>query len=522
MGDRVTRGSLSRRGFLRLAGGVSAGVTGAHLFPRPAQSAAASTTVSFCLGADLATVQPHADSSTHSQNVIRHMLEPLVTRDDDLNYVPLLATSWRRINPTTMEFKLRENAKFHNGRPLTGEDVKFSIERILDPSLRLLVRSMIATIDHVDVVDSATVRVVTAKPDPILLNRIANQGAVIVPAETFKSQGAEAFSRKPIGTGPFTFVEWVKDDHLTMEANPTYWGGRPRIERLVYKPILEASTRLAALKTGAVDLIANVEPEQARDIQSDPNLRIARVRSARIMFVVLNTYRKPFDDVRVRQAMNYAVDVDAIVKDLMSGYAHRLPNIVGPACFGYDPGQQPYPYDPAKAKALLAQAGYPNGFEVPFHTPKGRYLLDAEIAQAVSGYLSKVGVRAKVEVMEWGNFLKRAFDAGNATNRLTMFFIGYGNNVLDIDDLLGGYFDSKRRGLYYNDLTLDALILKGQTTIEAEARLKIYREIQTSVREIAPWIFLFNPEDVFGINKRLAGWKARADEMVYLARASVE
>ena len=449
MGNRGNRRTLTRRGFLRMSAGLTAGLGGASLLARPARSAPAPTTVTFCLGADLNTTQPHLDTSRQGSNTLRHVTETLVERDDDLNIVPLLATSWRRINPTTVEFKLRENVKFHNGRPLAGEDVKFSLERMVDKSLKLLTRTMVATISRVDVVDRGTVRVVTEMPDPVLLSRLAYPGAVVIPAETFKSQGAETFSRKPIGTGPFTFVEWVKDDHLTMDANPTYWDGRPKIDRLVYKPILEAATRLAALKTGAVDLIANVEPEQVPDIQKDPNLRISRVRSTRIMFVGMNSFRKPFTDVRVRQAMNYAVDVDAIIKDLMSGFAHRLSNIAGPGYFGYDPSLKPYPYDPAKAKALLAQAGYPNGFEVTLNSPKGRYLMDAEVSQAVSGYLAKVGVRVKVEVMEWGNFIARVYDASNADNRFSMFLIGTGSPILDIDSTLGGYLDSKRRGLYY-------------------------------------------------------------------------
>jgi len=522
MHDRIRPRTLTRRSFVRLAAGTSAGLAGAHFLPRPARSAAAPTTVTFCLGADVASIQPHADTAGQSRNVVMHIMETLVTRDDDLNIVPLLATSWRRINPTTTEFKLRENVKFHNGRPLTGEDVKFSLERVMDKNLKLLARSFLATVDHVDVVNPTTVRVVTDQPDPGLLNRLAYQSQVIISAETFKSQGAEVFTRKPTGTGPYSFVEWVKDDHLTMDANPTYWGGRPKIDRLIYKPILEAATRLAALKTGAVDLIANVEPEQVPDIQKDPNLRISRVRSTRIMFVGMNSFRKPFTDVRVRQAMNYAVDVDAIIKDLMSGFAHRLSNIAGPGYFGYDPSLKPYPYDPAKAKALLAQAGYPNGFEVTLNSPKGRYLMDAEVSQAVSGYLAKVGVRVKVEVMEWGNFIARVYDASNADNRFSMFLIGTGSPILDIDSTLGGYLDSKRRGLYYNTPALDALIAKGQTTMEPETRIKVYSEIQKNVLEAAPWIFLFNPEDVFGLNKRLTGWKARADETVYLAKAAVQ
>jgi peptide/nickel transport system substrate-binding protein len=270
-----------------------------------------------------------------------------------------------------------------------------------------------------------------------------------------------------------------------------------------------------------VDLVANVEPQMIPEIEGDPKLSISRTRNARIFLVGMNAFRKPFDDVRVRQAMNYAVDVDAIIKDLWGGHAYRIPTIVGQDWFGYDPDQKPYSYDPDKAKALLAEAGHPNGFEVTFNTPKGRYLLDVETSQAVSGYLAKVGVKANVEVVEYANYIAKLFDANNPANRYTMFYIGYGTPILDIDDVMSGYLDSKRRGLYYNDPQLDDFIVKGLAADTDQDRLAIYKQMLAHVKDVAPWIFLFNAEDIYGLNKRLTGWKARPDEYVVLSKAAV-
>lgn len=519
-------GGPTRRNFLRMATGVSAGVVGGSILglagcgPQAPSRTSTSATVTVCFGTDLRSVDPHADTSRNATNIWHNYYSTLVKRDAELKLVPMLATAWKRTSPTVWEFKLRQNVKFHNGQPFSAADVKFTFDRILNRSLGLQLTSRLAgTIQGVEVLDPTTVRFVTKQPDPLIPDRVVQ--SAILPSEAFRGSGAGKIATTPIGSGPYKFVEWVKDDRLTLEANRDYWGERPKIAKLIHKPILEAATRVAALKTGALDLVVNVQPQQVAEIEADPKLRVVRVPNARVYFVGLNTFRKPFDDVRVRQAMNYAVDVDSIIKDLWGGHAYRTPSILSRDWFGYDPEQKPYAYDPAKARALLTEAGYPKGFEVPFSTAAGRYQLDVETAQAVSGYLAKIGVSAKVELVEYGNYLARLFDAKNPDNRFTMFYIGYSTGLLDADDLLGAYLDSKRRGLYYNHPKLDELIAKGLVADTPEQRKAVYREILAHVKEAAPWVFLFNGEDIYGANRRLVGWQATADEAVDLSKISV-
>ncbi|MCC6175774.1 MAG: hypothetical protein IT305_10765 [Chloroflexi bacterium] len=514
--------SISRRAFLCNSGAISLGLMTLSLAGGTACAPQGGSTnaVTFSVGTDLISSDPHRSGGQAASNVQRHIFEPLIGRDASLNLVPLLAKSWTQVDPHTWTFAIRENIRFHDGTTLSGRDVKATFDRIMDKNSPLINRTAVSTLKSVDLVDPMTVRFVTIKPDPVLLSRLSIPSTVILPASVIAAITGDA-EPQPVGTGPFKYAEWVKDDHLTMDAFPDYWGTKAKVSRLIHRPIIEASTRVAALRTGTVDFITNVEPQQIAEIESDPKLEVELVPNARVYFVGMNTFRDPFRDVHVRQALNYAVDVDSIIRDLIGGRATRVPSVLSAEQFGFDPTLAPYKYDPELAKKLLADAGFPTGLDVTMHTVKGRYLLDAEIAQAVAGQLAKVDVRVNVEILEYANFLARLFDAKNAENRFTMFYFAYGTPILDADDTMAGYFDSRRRGLYYNDPELDALIAEGQSNVNADERKAVYASALAHLKDAAPWIFLFQMQDVLGVNKRIAGWSARADESISLAEVSM-
>lgn len=464
--------------------------------------------------AEARTLDPHSDVGTPWLN--QTMFDTLVRRNDKLQIEGALAESWKNIDPVTWEFKLRKGVKFHDGSELTAADVKFSFDRMIDPQLNLHVRSFVATIIRAEVVDSGTIRLITREPDVLLPIRLAF--GFVVPERAFKAAGPEAFGKRPIGSGPFKIVEWVKDERVVMEANKEYWGGAPKVDRLIWKPITEASTRMAALKTGQVDIVTHVPAQEVGPIKANANLRVMPVRSNRVTFLGFDTFHPPFNNVLLRQAVNYAVDVDSITKKLLGDFAVRT--LLAPDMyFGVDSTAKPYPYDPKRAKQLLAKAGYPNGLRITIEASRaGMTENDTEIVQAVAGELAKVGITSDIRTQEYGGFVDRWL----SKDVRGMYLWSFGGPWLDMDALMGAHFDSKRRALYYNRPDLDALITEARGSFSTPRRLALYKQITRIIKNDAPWLFLFATDDIYAVNKRVKNWQPRADEVISVFQTDVE
>jgi peptide/nickel transport system substrate-binding protein len=462
-------------------------------------------------GNDAATLDPHQTTTMSDYNVINHVCDGLVRRDLDMKIIPDLAESWKTIDSLTHEFKLRRGVKFHNGEPFNAQVVKFNIERIFDPKLKSRVKTHIEFIDRVEVVDEYTVRIVTKEPSPIILNQLLTVS--IIPPKYVKEKGDQYVARNPVGTGPYRFVEWVKDDHIILEAYNDYWRGKPPFDRVIFKPIPEDSTRVAALLTGEVDIITNVPPTEINRLKGAKNVHPITIPSVRCMFVKLNTEKPPFNNKWVRQALNYAVDKEAIVDSLFEGKAKILNGqVISPEYFGYNPALKPYPYDPQKAKELLAKGGYPDGFEVEFDTPSGRYLLDREVSQAIAGQLLRLGVKAKVTVLEWGLFMKKYVGTHNLA---PMALIGFGHRTVDADGQYT-FFSTESPYSYYSNKEVDKLLMEGRSTLDPSKRMEIYKEVSESLREDAVIVFLYQQADIYGVSEKFKWWKPRADENIWM------
>jgi peptide/nickel transport system substrate-binding protein len=458
---------------------------------------------------------PHDDIPTHVTNIKRQVYETLTTRDESLNLVPLLATKWEAIGEKTWHFQLQPNARFHNGLPVTGEDVKFSLERAVRPDLNLHAGSFLKTIKSVEVVGRNDIHINTTVSDPVLPSRLAFCG-FIVPKKTVEEMGMEAFRKKPVGSGPFVFVEWVLDNRIVLDRNKSYWGKPVKIDRIVFKPIPETSTRLSALQTGEVDIIDGVLPDQVSQIKANKDLEISSIRSARNVFIILNKNVKPFDNKLVRQAMNYAVDVQGMATYLFSGQAHLVNGIGGPAVFGFVSKPNIYPYNPNKAKELLAAAGYPKGFETKLAIAIGRPFGSQDIGQTISQYLKAVGVTVTIETYEWGEFLSYWLKG-----QAPMYYMGFGTPVLDMDDFIGAYFDPSRRATWGRP-PQEAIDIANQALkmFDPEKRKSYYDKYVSIIQEDAPFIFLFNFDDIYAYNKNVQGFKARADEQIGVTNLS--
>ncbi len=287
--------------------------------------------------------------STADQAVLLNIFEPLTRRDSSGQLQPRLALSWTNVDPTTWEFKLRENVTFQNGEPFNVDAVKYSLERVFAPGSKSPIVEM-ADFDSVEVVDPYTVRIHTKEADPYVPDKVALFGGMIVPPQYIEKNGEEFFNSNPVGTGPFMFKEWVKDDHLTLVANPNYWGGAPQLSELTFKFIPDAAARVAALLSGDVDIIDQVNVTAIDAIKKNQSLRLDIAKGIRIFYMSTAYPTDPTSDVKVRQAISYAIDTKQLIQTLLGGYGIQIAGPYNTSNFGSDVDLTPYPYDTAKAK----------------------------------------------------------------------------------------------------------------------------------------------------------------------------
>jgi peptide/nickel transport system substrate-binding protein len=486
----------------------------------------ADTQVIISQGSDIVTLDPKFISGRETQNVLRLMFDSLYHRDDNMQIVPWLATSIENVDDLTWRFNLRDDVTFSNGNDFKANDVKFSVERLLEDDSQFSARGFV---DKVEVVDDYTVDISTKEPFAAFMTRVVLWH--MTDEEYFNEVGADGFLSDPVGSGPYTFVEWVKDEQLVLEANPNYWRGAQSIETVIFRPIPEASTRLAALEAGDVNIIAEVPTLYVN--QPAENVEIATIPGTRAFFLALNVNVAPFDDVRVRQAMNYAIDTEALVEFVLNGLARTIDNPLLPEAFGYS--ETPvYSYDPELALSLLADAGYADGFEMELDT----YAAGKEMSEAIAGQLSEVGITANITVYE-GSALTARKEPGYSQT----YFGSWGNSEADADGILSKQFYSKRygcdlvtydypapesgygdaaKGCYYTgygNTDVDTAVEEGKLNVDPAVRQAAYAQALEIIVEEAPWVFLYNPSEVFAY-RGVEGWTPRSDALFNLENAS--
>ncbi len=488
-----------------------------------AQAPAAGGTLTFAAGADPDSLDPQNTQSNPGEQVNRMMYENLVRFSTKMQIEPALAESWTQsADGLVWTFKLRKGVRFHDGTPFDAKAVKYFFDRVLGDEKPFKASLYTPFVQGAQVVDDATVRVTLKQPFAAFLFRLAHSAGGIVSPAAHQKWGKD-LTLHPSGTGPLKFVEWVKSDHVALERNDAYRGGRPLLDRVVVKTVREDAARVLMLEAGDADLILNIPPEDIPRLRKDPRFTIDSIPTARALYVVINVKKKPLDDVRVRQALNYAVNRESIVKNLFQGNAEAISGIVAPLQNGYAklPG---YAYDPKKAKELLAQAGAA-GLKAKLWSPKGRYVKDFELAQAVQQDLAAVGVEATLSTMEWGAYLSATKTAPEQTDR-ELFLLGWspstGEAQWGIFPLLHftqlapkgdnrGFFASK---------TLDDAVDKATAATSDQARLGALREAQQIIIKEAPAIFLISPNMIVGASKKVHGVVNLPLELTYLTEKS--
>ncbi len=463
-------------------------------------------------GVDMQTGDPHRTTLTHAVNVLANLYDTLIWRDAKLNLKPGLALSWRAVDATTWEFKLRPGVRFHDGEPFNAQAVKFSFERMLDPRTKWPGAGALRLIKAVAVVDDTTVRFTTERPWPLLPRFLGYYGMIVSPGYLAKN-GEDALVRHPVGTGPYRFVRWVKDDRVELEANPDFWGGKPRIGRVVFRAIPSESSRMAELLAGSVHLINLVPPELFKPIQDSSRARLVEGPSLSVFFVIYNLVNiakdRPLADPRVRQALNYAIDRQAILSSIMHNIGRPVATVCTEVMLGCDPGVAPFPYDPERTRALLREAGYPNGFDFSITTTSGAYPGDRDITLAIADQLNRVGVRTRVNVTEYGVQLKtvqaRQLAEDGWFTRFTDFF-GLSTIIPFRAFYSPGEWSLWRPG----NRSFDELI-ESANTARDEAQIRdLSHRVQALYKEQAPAISLFTAPNVYGMHPDLE-WTPRPD-----------
>jgi peptide/nickel transport system substrate-binding protein len=474
-------------------------------------TAAAPAKVVVGFNSDVRSFDPVNTMDVTTDRVIAHIYQYLFTRDRQMKLIPLLAESARSLDDLNWEIKLRKNVTFSDGEPFNAETVKANIDYIMNKENNSVRRVRIDLVKSTTVVDEHTVRITTEKPYPTLLEGLTE--IFMSPARAIK-EGPKSLTEKPIGTGPYKLQEWKREQSITLVRNDNYWGPKPQIPVVEFRIIPDVAARVSALLAGEVHLIPDVPPQSIDQVNKSGGVEVRSVVGRRVIFVAFNTMQPgPLQDVRIRQAINYAVDVDKIIRTVMEGNARRM---VGPLPVinrHLDSKLKPYRVDVAKAKALLKEAGY-TGAPISFHTPDGRYLKDKEVAQAIAEQLTEVGINVKLRVGEWGTLL----DLVKSGKVDGMYFWGRSDTTLD-GSMLRDWFHTGSTWVVYSDKKIDAAIEKALPVVNPERRRQTFAELQAQIQEQAPWLFLWSQLDLYGVTKQLR-WEPRGDEQFALGAAA--
>jgi peptide/nickel transport system substrate-binding protein len=465
--------------------------------------------VTIALGSEPTTLDPQLREDGGERAVNDNIYETLMARTPQGKLVPQLAAEPPAlINPTTWEVKLRPGIKFHNGEPFNADAVVFSVKRIINPQFNSEQISFFATIKDAEKVDDLTVRIITNGPDPILLSRLYWM-KMVPPGCANDPKFAEA----PVGTGPYRFDVWNRGQNIILKANNDYWGGKPQIQQVTYRFVEEPGTRLAGLMAGEFDVITNLLPEFSRQVP-----QAIHILGLEHPIVILNADDGPTKDVRVRQALNYAVDKDALAEGLFDGYAQIAQGqLLSPSFFGFNPKVGPYPYDPEKAKALLKEGGAV-GATVELIGTAGRWLKDRELVEAVAAFWDAVGIKTKVRIFEFNEYLNRLFDR---KTRADAIFVVSSNELLDADKSFSAYYRADGIGSSNSDKDLAALIDAARTETDVVKRADLYHQAVKRAYDQAYFVWLLNIEDIYGVSARI-DWPARVDAKILVSQMKVK
>jgi peptide/nickel transport system substrate-binding protein len=450
--------------------------------------------------------------------VASNIFDGLVDRGTDLKIKPGLATEWKYTDDKTLEFKLRQGVKFHNGEPFNAESVVFTFERLLGPEgEKSPQRSNYTSIDKVVKVDDYTVDFKLKETDPVLITKLAGYGGMIVPPKYIKEVGDAAFDVKPVGTGPYKVTAYTKDSQVVLEAYPDYWGEKAKTKNVVVRFIPEDATRLAEFQTGAIDIMQTVPVAQVKSLESDTNYKVIKVGGPGATALRFDVSKAPVDKLEVRQAIAYAIDTQTIIDTILGGNAKRISSFQGDISFGNNPSQQPFAYDPAKAKDLITKAGATGAKLDLFFSSKST--ASKEIGQAIASYLKAVGLEVVLNPVDPQALSSQLIPQAKAGQ---MHLFGWGGWTLDFDNtafLL--YTKGQMWNPSFGDPKTNELLVKERGTNDQKVREQAFQELTARLRETMPDVPLYQSMAVWGTSAKVDGFTAPPDDRMRLSSVVV-
>jgi peptide/nickel transport system substrate-binding protein len=491
-----------------------------------APSLAGAVTLKVGAASGVNSLDPHFHNETPTNSANANIFDGLVNFDKDLNPYPVLAESWEITNDTTWQFKLRRGVKFHNGNAFNADDVVWSFNRC-KTGKKSGFKGSLSAIKAIEKVDDFTVNVITNKPFPILLQKLSYLR--IMDQEYSSKLSDEELGLKPVGTGPYKLTRWNRGQSLILEANPEYFLGKAAIDRVEVRPLTNDSARVAAMLSNAVHLINRVPVRDVKRIKSNPQIQYYMRPGLRLIYLQMDHMRdkspyvtgvatNPFKDVRVRKALYFGINEDAIVKHIMGGFAEPAGQFYPSAVNGHNPDIKRPAYNPEKAKALLKEAGYENGFTVVLDSPNDRYINDEKIAQAVASSLAKIGITVKVNAIPKATFFPKANDTDSSFN-LIGWACSDGDGSGFLDGCVHSYDKDKGYGRYnggrYANAKVDQLIEDSAGVLDKDARLDLLKQaMHIALVEEMNIIPLHYQVDLYAYSKKI-NFDPRADTYLY-------
>ncbi|QLF71493.1 ABC transporter substrate-binding protein (plasmid) [Peteryoungia desertarenae] len=477
------------------------------------------------------SLDPHTVTATNDFRILANLYDGLVRyKDGTLEVEPALAESWEiSEDGKTYTFTLREGVTFHDGSELNAEAVKFNFDRMLNEDHPFYdtgpfpLSFNFSAIDSVNALDARTVEFKLKEPFAPFLSNLAYPTGLIVSPAAVREHG-EDFGRNPSGTGPFRFVEWQSNQRVVAEKNPDYWDGAAQLEAVVFRPITDANTRVAEMMSGGIDVMVEVPPDNLESFRTDSSFTVAEQAGPHVWFGILNTREGPFADKKVRQAANYAVNKQTLVDNVLQGTATVAAGPIPPAFNWVESTVEPYPHDPERAKALLAEAGVENPELTFYVTEGGSGMLDpVTMGAAIQADLEAVGFDVTIETYEWNTFLGRVNPG--LEGKADMAEMAWMTNDPDTLPYLAlrsaampdqGGFNSG----YYSNPEVDDLLEKARTSTDQAERGRLYGEVQRIVHEDAPWLFVANWKQNAVTSAAVDGFKLQPSFLLLLKDVS--
>jgi peptide/nickel transport system substrate-binding protein len=492
------------------------------------------------------TLDPHNERTQIDMIIFTQIHETLVRavwEGGEYKLNPGLATSWELVNSTCWKFNLRKGVKFHDGTPFNASAVKYNFDKLLDmnrPST--MARTFIQGfyLKSVQVQDDYTILMYTQVPSPLVINSLAQCDLCIISPTASKRYGDKDYGRNPVGTGPFRFVEWVQGQYVKLGKNKDYWGKAAALDEVIFKTIPDDGTRFMSFLAGEIDVASNVPPQRVSEVMADPKKILIKAPSTRVIFFQLNTLKYPFNDLRVRQAVAHALDRDSIVKNILLDMGKPATLLIAPGVMFRLPEKEygaggPYPYDPNKAKQLLAQAGWAdtNGdgivekdgkpFEVTLTNPSGRYLKDKEICEVMAEqFLKNIGIKVKIQVLDSAAWLNKV-----SGGDFEMSILGWTSSGMEVDLFFRRVFRTvpslgRAQWSCYSNPQFDEILDKGGIEMDPAKRAEYYMEAQRIVMKDSPVVPIYFTYNLYATTSAVQGFDVRVDELFDLSNTTIK